>query len=189
MEYINQKCMTCSCGAVVLEEYLLELNSGLLNAYYCPGGTTNEGRFQPPHYEVGRSTTEMTRLSSNVETAALKKKNGEDMEAIAETLLKAAKADKELAMDMEHIHGEDFGRPFLNEFLTKWLGKFCHRVAVVESQEWILTTIDRMGGESLPNATKIMPPAIEVNGVQFLQFELQDLIDLNNHEMSKEVSL
>ena len=102
MEYIKRKCMTCSCGAVVLEENLLELNSGLLNAYYCPGGTTHEGRFQPPHYEVGRSTMEMTRLSSNVETDKLNKKNDEDMEAIAETLLKAAKADKQLGVDMEH---------------------------------------------------------------------------------------
>ena len=71
-----------------------------------------------------------------------------------------------------------------SELFNESLGQFLR-----ESQEWILTTIDGMGGESLPNTTKIMPPAIEVNGVQFLQFELQDLIDLNNHEMSKEVSL
>ena len=131
----------------------------------------------------------MTKLSTDIETVKVNKKNDEEMEAIAETLLKAAKADSQLAMDMEEIHGEDFGRHFLSEFLTKWLGKFCHRVAVVESQEWILTTIDGMGGASLPNTTKIMPPAIQVNGVQFLRFELQDLIDLNNHEMSREVSL
>ena len=74
MEYMKQRCMTCSCGAVVLEENLLELNSGLLNAYYCPGGTTQDGRFQPPHYEVGRSTMDMTRLSSNEETDELTKK-------------------------------------------------------------------------------------------------------------------
>ena len=184
---VKEKTMICSCGAVVLEERLIELNSGLLNAYFCPGGSTRQGRFQPPHYEVGRNLKDMTKLSSPID--AVNKKNDEEMEAIAETLLKAAKADKQLAMDMKNIHGEDFGRPFLSEFLTKWLGKFCHRVAVVESQEWILTTIDGMGGESLPNTTKIMPPAIQVNGVQFLQFELQDLIDLNNHEISKEVSL
>jgi len=171
----------------VPEEYLSELNSGLLNAYYCPGGRTQQGRFQPPHLEVGRDIRGMAKLSPPTESCD--KKNDEEMEAIAETLLKAAKADPQLARDTKDIHGEDFGRPFLSEFLTKWLGNFCHRVAVVENQEWIQTTIDDMGGESLPNTTKIMPPAIHVNDVQFLRIELQDLIDLNNYEISKEVSL
>jgi len=77
---VKEKTMICSCGAVVLEERLIELNSGLLNAYFCPGGSTRQGRFQPPHYEVGRNLKDMTKLSSPID--AVNKKNDEEMEAI-----------------------------------------------------------------------------------------------------------
>lgn len=169
--------MVCKCGAINNEMNLRELNLGYINSYYCPGGFRKDGRYSPAHIEPEKCIENMTRKTQKDVTKSYKKlwKNAEYILDLAQ------KAEPELWNFVKSLNQDEMMiSHFLDFFLDENTGKFCHQVPIPEFDDWIVTSIDEMNGESLPYSRKIFPHEIIINDVKFKKHELLKLIDIRN---------
>jgi len=168
--------MECFCGAVLQIDKLREINSSLVNLYHCPGGPTRHGRERPAHLEPYGGVESFTRPLSKIDEAAIKAVQME-----TEPFGKAIKADPTLYTEIEAIHGEQFHIVFfLESFCEEHFSRFCHQTPIHGYDDWILTGVDEFDGIRLPFIRKQIPPALDINGVQFFRLEIEDLLDLSN---------
>lgn len=170
------KMAKCLCGAVLQIDELEEINASFVNLYYCPGGTTIDGRKRAAHIEPKGSVKQFTSPFPQKMNSAIKAED-EKIEPFGKCL----EADPVLYNDIGVIHGEQFQVVFfLESFCIEHFSKFCHQTPVHGYDDWILTGVDEFDGVRLPFIRKQIPPALEINGVQFFRFEIEDLLDLSN---------
>jgi len=167
----------CKCGAVNKSRNLRELNTGYKNSYYCPGGFRHDGRYSPAHIELNTCIDKGTKKTEKDVTRSYKKlwKNAEYILDLAK------KAEPELWSFAKSLNQDEMTMGhFIDFFLNENTGKFCHQIPIPEFEDWIVTSIDDMNGESLPYSRKIFPHEIIINDTKFKKHELLKLIDIRN---------
>ena len=88
----------------------------------------------------------------------------------------AKKAEPELWSFAKSLNQDEMTMShFIDFFLNENTGKFCHQIPIPEFEDWIVTSIDDMNGESLPYSRKIFPHEIIINDTKFKKHELFEI--------------